>query len=160
MSCNTNVKFDTPQPVSALNQIDIPEHFIGEYQKEENDKLVVLKDGIVVDFENTTLLKTKYKLDSSLILFKSVHGIYANLMDSTGLWNCFLINSNDSSIIVYKSDLNYIFPDNKQLVRLNNLSDGLDYKFSSDSSLIVTDIDYLNLYHSFDFETGDVLLKK
>ena len=149
ISC-TNVKYDEPQPISALNSIEIPEHLHGQYQKDEMSNIYIYNDGIIVDLEETSLYKTKYKTDSNLVLFKSMHGLYANLLDSTGLWDCFLITYNDTSMTIFSSDVNEILSDSTQWLKNNNLINGVVYRFSDDSSqVIINNIDYFNLYRSF-----------
>lgn len=157
LSCN-RIKFDKPQPVSALSSIDIPKNLVGKYQKDEMNKLFIYNDGIVVDFERSSLYKTKYKIDSSLVLFNSMHGIFANLMDSAGLWDCFLITYNDTSMTIFYSDEDKVFSDSTLWFKNKNITKGIEYKFPLDSSyVIINKIDYLNLYRSFNKSTYDLL---
>jgi len=149
ISC-TNVKYDEPQPISALNSIEIPKHLLGQYQKDEMNNIYIYNDGIILDFEETSLYKTKYKTDSNLILYNSMHGLYANLLDSTGLWNCFLITYNDTSMTILSSDIDEILLDSTQWFKNKNSTNGVVYKLSHDSSkVIINDIDYINLHRSF-----------
>tara|TARA_B100000900_G_C20582598_1_gene718183 strand:- start:1366 stop:1896 length:531 start_codon:yes stop_codon:yes gene_type:complete len=160
VSCNS-IKYDKPQPVSALSSIDIPKHLVGKYQKDEANKIFIYEDGIVVDFERSSLYKTKYKIDSSLVLFNSMHGIFANLMDSAGLWDCFLINYNDTSLTIFNSDIDKVFSDSTQWIDNKNTSKGIDFEFSLDSSyVIINNIDYLNLYRSFNNSSYELLNRK
>ena len=160
VSCN-RIKYDEPQPVSALFSIDIPNHLVGKYQKDEMNKIFIYNDGIVVDFERSSLYKTKYKIDSSLVLFNSMHGIFANLMDSAGLWDCFLITHNDTSMTIYYSDIDKVFSDSTQWFKNKNLTNGIIYEFSLDSSnVIINNIDYLNLYRSFNNSSYELLIKE
>lgn len=159
-SCN-RIKYVKPQPVSALSSIDIPKHLVGKYQKDDANKIFIYEDGIVVDFERSSLYKTKYKIDSSLVLFNSMHGIFANLMDSAGLWDCFLINYNDTSLTIFNSDIDKVFSDSTQWIDNKNTSKGIDFEFSIDSSyVIINNIDYLNLYRSFNKSSYELLNRK
>ena len=161
VSCNS-IKYDKPQPVSALSSIDIPKHLVGKYQTDEANKIFIYEDGIVVDFEISSLYNnTKYKIDSSLVLFNSMHGIFANLMDSAGLWDCFLINYNDSSLTIFKSDIDKVFSDSTQWIDNKNTSKGIDFEFSQYSSyVIINNIDYLNLYRSFNNSSYELFNRK
>ena len=160
VSCNS-IKYDKPQPVSALYSIDIPKHLVGQYQKDEVNKIFIYEDGIVVDFERSSLYKTKYKIDSSLVLFNSMHGIFANLMDSAGLWDCFLISYNDTSLTIFNSDIDKVFSDSTQWIDNKNTFKGIDFEFSLDSSyIIINNIDYLNLYRSFNNSSYYLLNRK
>ena len=82
-------------------------------------------------------------------------------MDSAGLWDCFLISYNDTSLTIFNSDIDKVFSDSTQWIDNKNTFKGIDFEFSLDSSyIIINNIDYLNLYRSFNNSSYYLLNRK
>ena len=153
VGCFCDVRFESPQPSSSLKQIHIPKKIIGEYDQGQGDRLIVMEDGIVFLSAESNIKPEKYKLDSSLILFNSMYGVYANLKDTLGFWNCYLIESNDTSMKVS--------PITCDANKVKIYAEKYQYHhIREDSLLIINEIDYLNLYNLIDREHADVYKKK